>query len=88
MAQRFAVDDIFYAIRLEPYLVATARHYEGLGQPDVAKALHGLAAVTGEGLGDLRHQRHGLPVSALGDAGRQLDVRVGHFKVNIAPAQG
>jgi aminoglycoside phosphotransferase (APT) family kinase protein len=46
IARRFAVDDIFYAIRLEPYLVATARHYEALGQPDVATALHGLASVT------------------------------------------
>ena len=27
VAARFATDEIFYAIRLEPYLVATARHY-------------------------------------------------------------
>ena len=46
VAQRFATDEIFYAIRLEPYLVATARHYEGLGQKDVAAALHDLVAVT------------------------------------------
>jgi aminoglycoside phosphotransferase (APT) family kinase protein len=46
VAQRFATDEIFYAIRLEPYLVATARHYEGLGQQDVATALHDLVAVT------------------------------------------
>jgi 5-methylthioribose kinase len=44
--RRFATDEIFYAIRLEPYLVATARHYEGLGQQDVAAALHDLVAVT------------------------------------------
>jgi aminoglycoside phosphotransferase (APT) family kinase protein len=46
VAKRFATDEIFYAIRLEPYLVATARHYEGLGQQDVAKALHDRVAVT------------------------------------------
>jgi aminoglycoside phosphotransferase (APT) family kinase protein len=46
VAQRFATDEIFYAIRLEPYLVATARNYEGLGQQDVATALHDLVAVT------------------------------------------
>jgi aminoglycoside phosphotransferase (APT) family kinase protein len=46
IAQRFATDEIFYAIRLEPYLAATARHYEGLGRHDVAKALHDLVAVT------------------------------------------
>ena len=31
VAQRFATDDIFYAIRLEPYLVATARKHPDLG---------------------------------------------------------
>jgi len=31
LAQRFATDDIFYAIRLEPYLVATARKHPDLG---------------------------------------------------------
>lgn len=46
VAARFATDEIFYAIRLEPYLVATARHCEGLGQHDVAQALQDLAAVT------------------------------------------
>jgi aminoglycoside phosphotransferase (APT) family kinase protein len=46
VAKRFATDEIFYAIRLEPYLVATARHYEALGQSDVATALHDLVAVT------------------------------------------
>lgn len=46
VAKRFATDEIFYAIRLEPYLVATARHYESLGQADVAAALHDLVAVT------------------------------------------
>jgi fructosamine-3-kinase len=46
VAKRFATDEIFYAIRLEPYLVATARHYEGLGQQDVAQALRDLVAVT------------------------------------------
>ena len=46
VAQRFATDEIFHAIRLEPYLVATARHYEGLGQGDVAEALNDLVSVT------------------------------------------
>jgi aminoglycoside phosphotransferase (APT) family kinase protein len=46
VAKRFATDEIFYAIRLEPYLVATARHYEALGQKEVAAALHDLVAVT------------------------------------------
>ena len=46
VAARFRTDEIFDAIRLEPYLLATARHYEGLGQPDIAAALRDLAAVT------------------------------------------
>ncbi|HEX2112880.1 MAG TPA: aminoglycoside phosphotransferase family protein [Alphaproteobacteria bacterium] len=46
VAKRFAMDEIFYAIRLEPYLVATARHYEALGESDVAAALDDLVAVT------------------------------------------
>lgn len=46
VARRFATDSIFYAIRLEPYLVATARRYEELGQPDVASALHALVETT------------------------------------------
>jgi aminoglycoside phosphotransferase (APT) family kinase protein len=45
-AQRFATDAIFYAIRLEPYLIAAARHYETLGQQDVAAPLRDLVAVT------------------------------------------
>lgn len=41
VARRFATDEIFYAIRLEPYLVATAEAH-----PDRAEALHRLAEVT------------------------------------------
>jgi aminoglycoside phosphotransferase (APT) family kinase protein len=41
LARRFATDDGFYAIRLEPYLVATARAH-----PDVAPALEALARTT------------------------------------------
>jgi aminoglycoside phosphotransferase (APT) family kinase protein len=40
-AARFASDAIFHAIRLEPYLEATARRH-----PDRADALHALVAVT------------------------------------------
>jgi aminoglycoside phosphotransferase (APT) family kinase protein len=46
VAARFATDEIFYAIRLEPYLVATARHYQGRGESDVAAALHTLVGTT------------------------------------------
>ncbi len=46
IARRFATDSIFYAIRLEPYLVATARRYEDLGCADVASALHALVETT------------------------------------------
>jgi aminoglycoside phosphotransferase (APT) family kinase protein len=43
VAQRFATDAIFHAIRLEPYLLATAvRH------PDLAERLRGLAQRTAE----------------------------------------
>jgi 5-methylthioribose kinase len=42
-AQRFPTDDIFYAIRLEPYLVATAPRH-----PDLAEALVALARRTAE----------------------------------------
>ena len=38
---RFATDDIFHAIRLEPYLVATAARH-----PDLATALHALVSRT------------------------------------------
>lgn len=41
VAERFATDAIFYAIRLEPYLVATAERH-----PDIAEQLIGLAART------------------------------------------
>jgi tRNA A-37 threonylcarbamoyl transferase component Bud32 len=41
MAQRFPTDDIFYAIRLEPYLVATAPRH-----PDLAEILVSLARRT------------------------------------------
>jgi aminoglycoside phosphotransferase (APT) family kinase protein len=41
VAAAFPTDDIFYAIRLEPYLVATARAH-----PDRAGALHALAETT------------------------------------------
>ena len=40
-AKRFPTDDIFYAIRLEPYLVATAPRH-----PDLAETLVGLARRT------------------------------------------
>ena len=46
IARRFATDSIFHAIRLEPYLVATARRYEELGQADVAGALRALVETT------------------------------------------
>jgi aminoglycoside phosphotransferase (APT) family kinase protein len=42
-AERFRTDDIFYAIRLEPYLVATAPRH-----PDLAETLVGLARRTAE----------------------------------------
>ena len=42
-AARFRTDDIFYAIRLEPYLVATAPRH-----PDLAETLVGLARRTAE----------------------------------------
>ncbi|MGI9508728.1 MAG: phosphotransferase family protein [Geminicoccaceae bacterium] len=41
LAERFATDDIFYDIRLEPYLVATA-----IAHPDCAAALEQLVATT------------------------------------------
>jgi aminoglycoside phosphotransferase (APT) family kinase protein len=41
VAAEFATDRIFYDIRLEPYLVATAGRH-----PDRAEALHGLVATT------------------------------------------
>jgi len=41
IAARFATDDIFYAIRLEPYLVATARAH-----PDLANRLAALVETT------------------------------------------
>ena len=41
VAARFAHDDTFHAIRLEPYLEATARVH-----PDLAEALHALVATT------------------------------------------
>ena len=41
VAARFPTDDIFYAIRLEPYLVATGRAH-----PDLADQLAGLIAAT------------------------------------------
>ena len=41
MAQRFANDHIFYPIRLEPYLIATAAHH-----PDCAARLRELAETT------------------------------------------
>jgi aminoglycoside phosphotransferase (APT) family kinase protein len=41
VARRFATDAIFHSIRLEPYLLATARRH-----PDRAAALEGLAEVT------------------------------------------
>ena len=40
-AAAFATDPIFHAIRLEPYLLATAERH-----PDLAPALHGLAEAT------------------------------------------
>lgn len=42
IARRFATDTIFHAIRLEPYLLATARRH-----PDLARALERLARRTG-----------------------------------------
>lgn len=41
IAARFATDDIFHSIRLEPYLLATARAH-----PDLAAVLTGLAEIT------------------------------------------
>ena len=41
VAADFPTDEIFYDIRLEPYLIATARAH-----PDVAEPLHGLVAAT------------------------------------------
>ncbi len=41
IARRFATDENFYAIRLEPYLIATGRAH-----PDLARALSALAAAT------------------------------------------
>ncbi|MDA8107383.1 MAG: phosphotransferase [Betaproteobacteria bacterium] len=41
VAQRFATDASFHALRLEPYLLATARVH-----PDLARALHALAERT------------------------------------------
>ena len=41
MASRFLTDDIFYAIRLEPYLVATGR-----AQPEFAERMAALVATT------------------------------------------
>jgi 5-methylthioribose kinase len=41
VAERFATDEIFHAIRLEPYLEATARAY-----PDLAPALTALVEIT------------------------------------------
>jgi 5-methylthioribose kinase len=41
IAVRFPTDDIFFAIRLEPYLVATARKH-----PDLSPRLHELVATT------------------------------------------
>jgi aminoglycoside phosphotransferase (APT) family kinase protein len=41
VAERFRTDDIFYAIRLEPYLVATGRKH-----PDLAPALNQLVETT------------------------------------------
>ena len=38
LARRFATDDIFYAIRLEPYLIATARKHPDLGLEQVASS--------------------------------------------------
>jgi aminoglycoside phosphotransferase (APT) family kinase protein len=46
VAARFATDEIFHAIRLDPYLGATARRYEELKEPEVAAALHGLVETT------------------------------------------
>jgi aminoglycoside phosphotransferase (APT) family kinase protein len=43
LAQRFATDDIFYALRLESYLVATARRYA-----DLASALQALVRTTAQ----------------------------------------
>ena len=37
LAERFATDDIFYAIRLEPYLVATGKVHPLLGLPALAE---------------------------------------------------
>ncbi len=41
IAERFANDDTFHAIRLEPYLLATARRH-----PELAEPLHALAQAT------------------------------------------
>jgi aminoglycoside phosphotransferase (APT) family kinase protein len=41
LAEAFATDDIFFDIRLEPYLVATAKRH-----PELSRALHQLVEVT------------------------------------------
>lgn len=43
VAKRFATDSIFYALRLESYLMATASQY-----PDLADALHALVQTTAQ----------------------------------------
>jgi aminoglycoside phosphotransferase (APT) family kinase protein len=50
VAATFATDQIFYDIRLEPYLVASARAH-----PDRADALHGLVETTARTKGALVH---------------------------------
>ena len=50
IAAEFPTDDIFYDIRLEPYLVATARAH-----PDLADALHALVRATQENKHALVH---------------------------------
>lgn len=50
VARRFATDHIFHPIRLEPYLLATARHH-----PECAEALARLAEVTGSNKRALVH---------------------------------
>jgi aminoglycoside phosphotransferase (APT) family kinase protein len=50
VAARFPTDDIFYAIRLEPYLIFTARAH-----PDLAQALACLAATTAKNKACLVH---------------------------------
>ncbi|MBI3453271.1 MAG: phosphotransferase [Rhodospirillales bacterium] len=48
IAARFAADAVFYAIRIEPYLVATAGHCENIGWSDEASALRALASTTAD----------------------------------------